>query len=105
MLSYLGYRVGQSAELTDDQRQALLRRIFKMSFPPLESPAYQREWGSPSSPDRLRKMAHSIASFARLAKQQKQSQKQEAVAEWESDLKMLRDEFYVAKFGFAWPSV
>ena len=104
MLSYLGYRVSQAAELGERQRQALLRRIFKMRLPPLESPAYLREWGSPSSPDRLKKMADSIASFARLAKYRSFSQQHDAIGAWERDLSMLREEFYVAKFGFAWPS-
>ena len=104
-LSYLGYHVGESSDLTDHARRAILRRTFRMVLPPLESPEYVRSWGQPSSSPRLKKMADSLASFARSAKRRSSSNFATAIAEWEGDLAMLRDEFYVAKFGFGWPQV
>ncbi|MAH14845.1 MAG: hypothetical protein CMN65_03695 [Sphingomonadaceae bacterium] len=104
-LSYLGYHVGESSDLTDHARRAILRRTFKMVLPPLESPDYVKSWGPPSSPARLKKMAHSLASFARSAKRRSSASFALAISEWEADLAMLREEFYVAKFGFGWPQV
>lgn len=103
-LSYLGYHVGDSSDLTDQGRRAILRRTFKMILPPLESPDYLKSWGQPASPARLRKMAHSLASFARSAKRRNASSFALAISQWEADLAMLREEFYVAQFGFGWPT-
>ena len=71
-----------------------------MVLPPLESPDYVKSWGPPSSPARLKKMAHSLASFARSAKRRSSASFALAISQWEADLAMLREEFYVAKFGF-----
>lgn len=104
-LSYLGYHVGESAGVKELERRAILRRTFKMVLPPLVSPEYVRSWGPPSSAPRLKKIADSIASFVRLRKNRGANSYAIAIAEWEGDLRMLYDEFYVAKFGFGWPSI
>jgi hypothetical protein len=103
VLSYLGYRVGEKSALTADQRHAILRRVFNMSLPPIESPAYMDQWGRPGSAIRLQKMANSIASFTRQAKRRTSFDMSDAVSSWERDLIMLHDEYYVGKFGFGWP--
>ena len=102
-LSYLGYHVGESSELSERDRHAILKRVFAMTLPPLESPEYVKSWGPPDSAIRLKKMAHSLASFARSAKRRSASNFATAIAQWESDLSMLRENFYIAKFGFGWP--
>jgi hypothetical protein len=105
VLGYLGYAVGERSTLTQSQRQAILMRVFQMHLPPIESPWYMKEWASPQSAARLKKMANSIASFARQAKRRQNADMREAVASWETDLRMLHDEYYVGKFGFGWPSI
>jgi hypothetical protein len=76
-----------------------------MHLPPIESPSYMKEWASPQSAVRLKKMANSIASFARQAKRRRNADMREAVQSWEADLQMLYDEYYVEKFGFGWPAL
>lgn len=105
VLGYLGYQVGEKSTLTEAHRHAILRRVFRMHLPPIESPDYMAEWSKPESAGRLKKMANSIASFARQAKRQSSRHMGEAIDSWERDLKMLHDEYYVSKFGFGWPAM
>jgi hypothetical protein len=105
VLGYLGYAVGERSSLTESQRQAILSRVFQMHLPPIESPSYMKEWASPRSAARLKKMANSIASFARQAKRRRNADMREAVTSWEADLRMLHDEYYIGKFGFGWPLI
>jgi hypothetical protein len=105
VLGYLGYTVGERSTLTQSQRQAILNRVFQMHLPPIESPFYMKEWASPRSAARLKKMANSIASFARQAKRRQNADMREAVTSWEADLRTLHDEYYVGKFGFGWPLI
>lgn len=105
VLSYLGYHVGNNSNLLGAQRHAILRRAFLMHLPPIESPTYMLGWGAPESVDRLRKMANSLASFARQAKRRITFDMTEAVEAWETDLAMLNDEIYVGRFGFGWPKI
>lgn len=102
-LGYLGYHVGAKSSLSAAQRQAILRRAFVMHLPPIESPDYMAEWGGPMSGARLSKIANSIASFTRQAKHKMSCDMAEAISSWESDLKMLHDEYYVSMFAFVWP--
>lgn len=103
VLGYLGYAVGEKSTFTRTQRQAILGQVFQMHLPPIESPTYMQEWATPGSAARLKKMADSIASFARQAKRRRNADMREAIASWEADLRMLHDEYYVGKFGFGWP--
>ena len=50
-----------------------------MHLPPIESPSYMKEWAIPGSATRLKKMANSIASFARQAKRRRNADMREAV--------------------------
>lgn len=102
MLLYLGYSVGKYAALTQERRQTLLLRAFAMNLPPLNGPAYLREWGAPGSPSRLRKMAVSIAALTKNAKRRRQMNMQTAISHWEADLRFLRKRLYVGKFRFGW---
>lgn len=104
VLGYLGYNVGEKSTLTVAHRHAILRRVFHMHLPPIESPAYMADWAERQSAARLKKMANSLASFARQAKRQSSRDMSDAIASWERDLKMLHEEYYVGKFGFGWPA-
>jgi hypothetical protein len=103
MLKWLGYTVGHVNGESGPVRKAILNRVFIARLPPIVSADYLRGWGAPSSAARLQKMADSLASFARQAKRQR-TPKDDAIADWEYDLRYLYDAYYVGRFGFAWPS-
>jgi hypothetical protein len=103
MLSYLGYRVGTEAR-SDSERQAILNRVFEGRLPWLNDRAYMMSWGEPASPQRLKKMADSLASFCKNAKNEGKNWKRTAIRHWETDLGYLYGRYYRGKFGFAWPT-
>jgi hypothetical protein len=104
LLMMMQYTVNQNDDLPVELRQAILTRVFEGSLPPLISRAYMNEWGMPFSAKRLQKMANSIASFARNAKRRHDTKMDNAISEWETDLRFLYEQFYVGRFGFGWPS-
>jgi hypothetical protein len=103
MLAYLDYRVGANGEHSR-ARQAILSRVFESSLPPVFDKAYMDEWGQNGTASRLRKMAESIAAFARNAKRRDADRLDQAIRQWEQDLSFLHDRYYVGKFFFGWPS-
>lgn len=103
MLGFLGYHVGKEYGIPCGARQELLLRIFFMQLPPVVSPAYVAGWGAPESSMRLRKMAESIAAFARNLKRREKPEFEKAISDWESDLRFLHRQLYFGKFGFGWP--
>ena len=104
LLSYIGYHVGRSGN-PSRQRQEILGGIFRdEDLPRVYSPQYMAEWGSARSSTRLRKMAESIASFARLKKRQDLVKFARAINDWEADLEWLKQNFYTGRFSFRWPS-
>lgn len=103
MLSYLGYHVGLGSQLTASQRTRLLGQIFTMRLPPLNGLDYMRDWGAPRTGPRLRKIAESIASFAKITKGRNHPAMETAISHWEDDLRHLRIQFYNGRFDFQWP--
>jgi hypothetical protein len=104
LLKYVGYSVGKKSE-TARFRRRMLAEIFCGPIPPVFPKDYQKEWGDPGSVARLRKLAESIAAFARNAKRKKSANMQAAVQDWEADLEFLYDEYYCGKFNFGWPDI
>jgi len=104
MLSYLEYRVGKNADLPAVVRQSILSRVFEGKLPRVFEPAYMNEWGDPNSARRLRKMAESLAAFARNFKRLDEDKYDEAIRQWEQDLDFLYHRYYVGRFGFGWPT-
>jgi hypothetical protein len=106
VLSFMGYHVGESSALSAEQRRSILAYVLAEQIPKVNDPAYMSKWGDPGSEKRLRKMADSLATFARSAKLNKHADKSIAVFEWESDLVYLKRTFY--RFGtkhlWKWPS-
>lgn len=102
LLKQMGYQVGKEAK-SESFRRALLSKILDAHLPPLLHPDYIAEWGAPGTAARLRKMAHSVAAFARNADRQG-PRLALAVEHWQGDLQFLHDKFYVDRFGFDWPS-
>lgn len=106
ILSYLGYHVRITDQLSTAQRRRLLNHVFSMRLPPLNGVAYMRSWGLPNTGSRLKKIAESIAAFTRNAKRRRNPQLVECIRKWEDDLLSLRKAFYVGRFdSFTWPTV
>jgi hypothetical protein len=104
MLSYLEYRVGRTHGLSTSVRQELLSRVFSGALPPVFDRAYMDEWGPPSSAQRLRKLAETLAAFCRNAKRRDTDAMRDAIRDWEGDVNFLYEEYYVGYFHFEWPT-
>jgi len=103
MFKLLGYQVGRLAGRPKAIRRAILAEMYQSILPPILPPEHMREWGSPKSAKRLNKIAEAIASFARDAKRHN-GRLDEAIQEWESDLKFLYDKYYAGHFQFTFPT-
>jgi hypothetical protein len=101
MLSYLDYRVGKVNGEVGSIRQSILSRVFEGRLPPVFAPDYMQSWGLPKSAARLRKIAESIAAFTRNAKRRHDHKLNDAISDWESDLRFLYERYYVGHFSFA----
>jgi hypothetical protein len=97
----MGYRVGQSGVETGTRRR-ILRSAFGGPLPIVGNRHYMQQWGEPSSPQRLRKIAENIAAYCRIARHRSGAMGQ-AIADWESDLAWLKETFYHGHFRFHWP--
>jgi hypothetical protein len=105
LLRFMGYRVGRTDGVRSETRRSILSEVFSGTLPPFESPEYLDQWGDPETANRLKKLAECIAAFARNAKRRKDHAMDDAVRDWEADLKFLYDRFYVGHFRFAWPTL
>jgi hypothetical protein len=102
LLKFMGYAVGQKGAYRN-RRQQVLDYVFNEKVPKVQSNEYMAEWGEPKSINRLKKLADSLATFARNARRRRSSDMDHAIAEWEEDLKYLKDTFYTGRFRFDWP--
>lgn len=105
MLSYFGYHVGQQG-LSVSRRLPILERLLKADLDDKAfDQVYVKEWGRPASHKRLMKMARTIAALCRNAKRSP-SNFDQAISDWESDLKYLHDHHYIRGLnlpGDEWP--
>jgi hypothetical protein len=101
-LGHLGYAVGVNGRPEHERREAL-RTAYLRNLPPAFPGWYVTEWGAPSSGERLRKIADSIATFCRNAKKRRVPP-EHAIHDWERDLGWLRAQFYDGRYRFQWPS-
>jgi len=104
LLAFMGYRVGVTKGEPTPFRQGILDRVFLGTLPPVVDPAYTASWGPAGSAMRLKRIADSLASFAKAAKRRGWEIHMEAIREWEGDLDYLRERYYVGRFRFAWPT-
>jgi len=106
LLSFMGYHVGESSSLSSDERRRILDYVLTERIPNVNDPAYMAQWGEPGASRRLRKMAESLAHFARSAKRNPYADKTMAISEWESDLAYLRQKYHRlgTKHTWQWPS-
>ncbi len=105
LLKFKGYTVGTKGG-NSELRRKILSEIFSLSaIPHLNSQSYIDEWGKSNSSARLRKMAESIAAFCRNAKRKNAADMDDAIQEWEDDLRWLKQQYYLGRFdkSFAWP--
>jgi hypothetical protein len=103
LLSYVGYNVGNDGERTV-VRQKILDCVFHNVLPNVESMDYMKEWGSPKSTSRLKKLAEALAAFTRNAKRNYNADYSQAIEDWQHDLDYLYHEYYVGHFHFDWPT-
>lgn len=102
MLSFMGYRVGQSGVPAANRRD-ILNYVYNETLPKVGSPALMEEWARPKTGNRLRKLANCLASFSRNAKRNLFADMSVAIEDWESDLAYLKVKFYDGRYDFSWP--
>lgn len=108
LLRFLGYSVGKSSRLSDNDRRNLLSRIYLTPLVPslVFSKEYIDEWGEPGSSRRLYKIARSIAAFCNDALRRSRWQDMSvAISHWQEDLAWLKSEYYDGCFVFRWPEI
>lgn len=104
LLGKLGYKVGKGGK-SKYRRRAILRKAFQTDaseWLPVQEQAEQ--WGEPKSPDRLQKIANSLAAFARNARKRDDPSLETAISHWEADLAHLKEQFYDEQYSFEWPN-
>jgi hypothetical protein len=103
MLKFMGYVVGEVNGKHRDERQRLLSVIFDGPLPPVLPRIHMAEWSRPGTPARLKKIAESLAAFARNAKRRRDANMATAIQDWEEDLEFLFHHYYRGQFNFGWP--
>jgi hypothetical protein len=103
MLGFLGYHVGQMQPTPRDVRQCILEYTFECHLPPLNDLDYYFGWGEPLTPQRLKKLADTLAALTRNAKRRDVTSYATAIDDWEDDLALLRNRYYIDYFHFGWP--
>jgi len=104
MLGYLGYHVGATQPTPRNIRRQILEYVVECHLPPLNDQIYHAEWAEPLSPQRLKKLANTLAALARHAKRREEGSWGSAINDWETDLALLRERYYVRVFQFGWPT-
>jgi hypothetical protein len=71
---------------------------------PLSDRHYFLEWGEPQTALRLKKLANTLAALTRNAKRRDVESYAIAIDDWEGDLALLHERYYVRFFHFGWPT-
>ena len=87
MLQTIGYKTGNDG-LGQRKRRLILDHLIIGSLPFCGSPAYMAEWGYPNSKKRYRKLRDVLNQL--IFMNQRFSDKEVAVGDWEDDLKYLK---------------
>ena len=104
MLDILGYYVGEMYPTPRGIRRCILEYVFECHLPPLRDRHYLLEWGEPQTAQRLNKLANTLAALTRNAKRRDVISYARAIDDWEGDLALLYERYYVRFFHFGWPS-
>ena len=105
-LHALGYRVGETSWLSEEERRGILLHAFEVDqLPWVESDAYMERWGSARSHQRLWRVAYHLAAQLNglVGRDRRRPQTR---ADWLTDLEWLRETIYTSKrYRFVWPEV
>ena len=101
-LAEMGYHVGLTNGLPEEERHELLTCAYSEPLPWVDSDDYMEQWGTSRSRRRLWRMAHHLAWLIRT--RQGLPNLDVAVMEWAEDLDWLYDEYYYPWMRFNWPS-
>lgn len=105
LLKVSGYAVGCKEGKSTRERRGILNWIFLQDeLRDIDDPSYAKQWGDPKSATRLKKLADSLAAFARNA-QRSPNDMRVAIQEWKDDLDYLYHTFYQQWHKFPWPEV
>lgn len=107
VLAQMGYHVGCNG-VEQERRRAILRDAYQGPVPYDPFSEDMDEWNAPGSSARLKKIANCIAAFARNFKRRSNAHVyRKSIDDWESDLKYLKEEFYIGVYDrprkFDWP--
>jgi hypothetical protein len=92
VLSTIGYRVGHTGiRESVSRRNILLRAFISPVLPFVGGIEHMQEWGPAKTSHRLKKIAHSICSFANLNRKRKGTEA--AVGHWKGDLAFLKKDW------------
>ncbi len=106
LLKASGYTVGLSSNVPAEMRKQILNHIFLIDdLSDIDDREYAAEWGHPKTGTRLKKLADSIASFAKNSKRKNNPSLNTAIQEWDNDLSHLKRTFYDRWGDFPWPNV
>lgn len=105
-LHALGYKVGETSWLSQQERQQILREAFEMEdLPWVESDAYMEKWGTARSHQRLWRIAFHLAMLLN-GPVGRDWRKPQTRKDWIQDLDWLHEKFYTSRrFRFTWPDV
>jgi superfamily I DNA/RNA helicase len=92
MLSFMGYQVGITSDLTPTERRSILWYVYRGDLPFVLSRSYTEEWGAPASAKRLAKMTITISAFIENARRRRTDMRV-AIAEWQDDLAYIKRHF------------
>lgn len=109
MFAHFGYHVGKAGK-SQEVREKILDSIFHaVELPFVHDAGYVEEFGSPESPQRLRKMANFLAAQARNISKRTDGDCSTAFEAYKSDLVYLHEAYYRDHFGFheyfKWPDL
>jgi hypothetical protein len=94
MLAFFGYHVGRTRGLLMPVRHQILDYIYKGRLPTVTDEAYTRSWGQPCSPERLKRLSSMIAYLARNAQANENADYEEAISDWDADLRYLKSAYF-----------
>ena len=105
-LHALGYKVGETSGLYQQEREQILRGAFEMeNLPWVESDAYMEKWGTARSHQRLWRIAFHLAMLLK-GPVGRDRRKPQTRRDWIQDLDWLHEKLYTGRrFRFTWPDI
>lgn len=115
LLKNMGYRVGENGQNSYIVRRRILIFVYFDDLPTWFNPIYFKQhyidqWGARITIDRLKKIADSLANFAKLRRRKLANEglgDDLSIEQWEEDLSFLKESFYDGLYSsrdFRWPS-